>query len=45
MYEPFASPVKLKLPKPSAVVVADEAPLRLTVAPAPPGPLIAPEML
>ena len=33
------------MPLPSAVAVMLEAPLRFTVAPAPPTPLIVPEML
>ena len=40
---PFDSPVKLKLPEPSAVVVAFAAPLSVTVEPLP--PVIVPEIL
>ena len=46
VYVPFAKPVKVYAPELSAVVVADPAPLKVTVAPLPPAVgLIVPEML
>jgi hypothetical protein len=41
---PFARPVKLYAPDAFAVTVAADAPVNLTVAPEPPGPLIVPEI-
>lgn len=45
MYEPLTRPVKVYAPMASAVALATEAPVKLSMAPGPPGPLIAPEML
>ena len=45
VYEPFASPLKIKWPDASAVVVAVVAPVSATVAPGPPGPLMVPPIL
>ena len=45
VYDPFANPVKLYPPEPFAVVVAEDVPLNVTVAPFPPLPLIVPEIV
>ena len=45
VYEPLERLLKLKLPLASAVVEAVAAPVRFTVAPDPPGPLMVPTML
>jgi hypothetical protein len=45
VYAPLASPENVKVPVELAVVVADPAPLSVTVAALPPRPLIVPEML
>ena len=45
VYEPLARLLKLKLPLASAVVEAVAAPVRFTLAPDPPGPLMLPTML
>ena len=43
-YVPFAKPVNVKAPDALAVVVWLAAPLKVNVAPEPPGPLIVPEI-
>ena len=45
MYEPLTTPLNIKFPDTSAITVALEVPLSVTVAELPPLPLIDPEML
>jgi hypothetical protein len=44
VYAPLAKPVNVNPPEAFAVVAATEAPLKVTVAPDPPAPLIVPEI-
>jgi hypothetical protein len=45
VYEPLTTPLNTKFPDASAVTLADEVPLSVTVAELPPLPLIDPDTL